>query len=50
MNTTVIVEKRKDGNFSAYSSDLKNHLIIGIGTTVEDAKSVRLAYKNFFSF
>jgi len=39
MKTTVIVEKGKDGNFSAYSPNLKNHLIIGIGTTVEEAKN-----------
>jgi len=39
MKTVVIVEKGKDGNFSAYSSSLINHLIIGIGTTVEEAKN-----------
>ena len=45
MKTTVVVEKGKDGNFSAYSSSLINHLIIGIGTTVEEAKNdFTLAY------
>jgi len=39
MKTTVIVEKGKDGNFSAYSLNLKNHFLIGVGKTVEEAKN-----------
>jgi len=39
MRTTVIIEKGKDGNFSAYSPNLNNHLIVGTGATVEDAKN-----------
>jgi len=39
MKTTVIVEKGNDGNFSAYSSKLINHFIIGTGATVEEAKN-----------
>jgi len=38
MKVIVIIEKGKDGKFSAYSQNLKNHLIVGIGETVEDAK------------
>jgi len=39
MKITVIIEKGKDSNFSAYSSSLKNHLIIGAGATAEEAKN-----------
>ncbi len=38
MKTTLIIEKGDDGNFTVYSDNLKNHLIIGYGTTVDEAK------------
>lgn len=47
MKTEIIIERGKDNTFSAYSTHLQNHILIGTGKTVEEAKKdLQSAYED----